>query len=541
MPVLGESYWSADSSVALSEHTVGSLLADRACTHGDTVALVGTAHGTTKLRRLTYSALYNEARRVASALTKLTEPGDFVAIWAPNVVEWPIVQYGAALAGRTLVAINPVFRADELRYALTHSGATVLLHADRNRDYDMAAVVGEVAPEVTSLQHVISLSDEDRWRDDSGSEFVSSATDPEAPAMLQYTSGTTGLPKGVLLRHRSLVNVAKMTMEAADIEEGSVCVNPLPMFHTASCVIGTLGPLSVTGTALLVENFAPQTVLDWAIEEKASVLFFVPTILGALLETMRNNDRPAPQFRSILGGAANVPAVMIEGARRVFGGAVHNLFGQTELAPVLTLIRRSDSIDDQLGTVGRPIGQVEVKIVETDSGATAALGTQGEICARGYQQMIEYYKDPDATARTVDSDGWLHLGDLGSMDERGYVALTGRLKDLIISGGENVAPAEVESRLVEHASVAQAAVVGVPHEKWGETVAAVLVVRGERHPAELIESVRRQLGQRLAPFKMPKRWFVTDALPLTASGKVQKFVLREAIESERLEEVGRTA
>ena len=540
MTALVESYWPADNSVGLSEHTVGTLLAERASTHNATVALVGTAHGTTQLRRLTYGALFDEARRVASALTKLTEPGDFVAIWAPNVVEWPIVQYGAALAGRTLVAINPVFRADELSYALTHSGATVLIHADTNRDYDMAAVVAKVAPDVPSLVHVISLSERDRWRDGSA-EFVSTATDPDSPAMLQYTSGTTGLPKGVLLRHRSLVNVAKMTMEAAEIEEGSVCVNPLPMFHTASCVIGTLGPLSIAGTALLVETFVPQSVLDWALEEDASVLFFVPTILGALLETMRNSDRPAPQFKSILGGAANVPAVMIDGARRVFGGAVHNLFGQTELAPVLTLIRRSDSVEDQLGTVGKPIAQVEVKIVDTESGATAPIGVQGEICARGYQQMIEYYKDLKATARTVDSDGWLHLGDLGSMDERGYVTLTGRLKDLIISGGENVAPAEVESRLVEHASVAQAAVVGVPHEKWGETVAAVLVVRGEQEPAELIESVRRQLGQRLAPFKMPKRWFVTDALPLTASGKVQKFVLREAIESDRLEEVGGTA
>ena len=536
MTTLVESFWPADSSVALSEHTVGTLLAERADTHNARVALVGTPHGTTQLRRLTYGELYEEARRVASVLTELTEPGDFVAIWAPNVVEWPIVQYGAALAGRTLVAINPVFRADELRYALTHSGATVLIHADANRDYDMAAVVSKVASDVPSLVHVISLSERDRWRGGSA-EFVSTATDPDAPAMLQYTSGTTGLPKGVLLRHRSLVNVAMLTMEAAEITEGAVCVNPLPMFHTASCVIGTLGPLSIAGTALLVETFAPQSVLDWAIEEKATVLFFVPTILGALLETMRNNDRPAPQFRSILGGAANVPAVMIEGARRVFGGAVHNLFGQTELAPVLTLIRRSDAIEDQLGTVGRPIGQVEVKIVDTVSGATAPLGVQGEICARGYQQMIEYYKDPDATARTVDGDGWLHLGDLGSMDERGYITLTGRLKDLIISGGENIAPAEVESRLVEHSAVAQAAVVGVPHEKWGETVAAVLVVRGERRPAELVESVRRQLGQRLAPFKVPKRWFITDALPLTASGKVQKFVLRDAILSDRLDEV----
>ncbi len=539
--VLTESLWPLDDRIALIDHTVGSLLADRAEKVAGRTALVGTPHGTSDKRRLTYNELYNKARRVATALIRITEPGDFVAVWAPNVIEWPIIQYGAAIAGVVLVAINPVFRAGELEYVLNHSGAKVLIHADANKDYDMADVVDSVVSGVVDLTHVISLSERDRWQVAAGTEADSSAfgpnaSDADAPAMLQYTSGTTGLPKGVLLRHRSLVNVAAMTMEAAEIEDGPIFVNPLPMFHTASCVIGTLGPLAKAGTALLVDNFAPQAVLDWATAENANVLLYVPTVLGALLETVRGKEDTAPQFRSIVGGAANVPAVMIEGAGRVFCGVVHNLFGQTELAPVLTAIRRDDSLEDQLRTVGRPIPQVECKIADIADGSVVPLGRTGEVCARGYQQMIGYLGDAEATAKTVDADGWLHTGDLGSMDERGYITLTGRLKDLIISGGENIAPAEVESRLVEHESIMAAAVVGVPHEKWGETVAAVLVLRGER-PEDLVESVREHLSTRLAPFKTPRRWFVAEELPSTASGKVQKFKLRDVITGGSLEEI----
>ncbi|NNH70451.1 acyl--CoA ligase [Nocardia uniformis] len=537
---LTESYWACDDSVPLSEHTVGSLLADRGEHHGDTVALVGTPHGTTELRRLTYRQLYDEALRVATALTAITEPGDFVALWAPNVVEWPIIEFGAALAGRVLVAINPAFRQHELAYVLDHSGAKVLIHADDNKGYDMAGVAAAAVDQVPAVEHRISLSDRGRWQAVSCSaddEFGPYASDPDAPVMLQYTSGTTGNPKGVLLRHRSLVNVAKMTMVAAEIAEGSVFVNPLPMFHTAACVIGTLGPVWQAGTALLVETFAPADVLAWAKTEQAQVLFFVPPVLGALLEAVRGKEATAPRFTSIVGGAANVPQVLIEGSARVFGAAVHNLFGQTELAPVLTLTRKSDSIEDQLTTVGRPVAQVEAKIAGADGSGVAALRTEGEICARGYQQMIEYYRDPETTAATVDADGWLHTGDLGSMDSRGFITLTGRLKDMIISGGENIAPAEVESRLVEHDSVRQAAVVGVPHDKWGETVAAVLVLRGEQ-PEDLVESVKHHLSDRLAPFKTPRRWFVATGLPTTPSGKVQKFKLREAILDDAVDEIG---
>ncbi|MFE9322357.1 class I adenylate-forming enzyme family protein [Nocardia sp. NPDC052278] len=532
---LSDSYWPADDSVSLSEHSVGSLLADRARTHPDAVALVGTPHLGSALRRLTYGELYAAALRVAAALTELTEPGEFVALWAPNHVEWPVIEFGAALAGRVLVALNPAFREGELVYTLEHSGAAVLLHADEHRGYDMAAVAAAAIHRVPSVRRCISLSDTTLWEATASGALPD--VDPGDPAMLQYTSGTTGNPKGVLLRHRSLVNVAKMTMAAAAVSSGSVFVNPLPMFHTAACVIGTLGPVWASGTVLLVDSFEPARVLSWAAAEKADILFYVPTILGALLEMARGNDSAAPRLTSVIGGAANVPQVMIEGAANVFGAAVHNLFGQTELAPVITLTRRDDALADQLTTVGRPIPQVEVKIAGGGGTGVAPLGVVGEICARGYQQMIGYYRDPAATAAAVDAEGWLHTGDLGSMDARGYVTVTGRLKDMIISGGENIAPAEVESRLVEHDSIQQAAVVGIPHEKWGETVAAVLVVRGERR-SDLLDSVKQQLSSTLAPFKTPRRWFVAETLPVTPSGKVQKFRLHEAIRNGDVEEIG---
>jgi fatty-acyl-CoA synthase len=532
---LTEAYWPADTTVPLSDHTVGALLADRAARYCDRLALVGTAHGTGEQRRFTYAELYDEALRVAVKFTELAKPGDFVAIWAPNVVEWPIIEYGAALAGVVLVTVNPAFRPSELQYVLRHSGATVLVHADALRDYDMAHVAREVGAKVSTVQHIISLADRDRWQAASADGFESPATDPDALAMLQYTSGTTGNPKGVLLRHRSLVNVAKMTVEAAEIPEGAVCVGPLPMFHTAGCVISTLGPAWRGGVLLLVETFIPTAVLDLATAEHADVLFYVPAVLGALLEAGRGKEGVAPQFPTILGGAATVPPVMIEAASTVFGGTVHNLFGQTELAPVLTMIRKSDAIADQLQTIGRPIPQVECRIARGD-GSTAALGEEGEICARGYQQMIAYKDDPAATAGAVDADGWLHTGDLGSMDARGYLTLTGRLKDLIITGGENVAPAEIESRLLEHDSVLAANVIGLPDARWGEAVSAVVVTRGER-PDDLVAQLEEHLSSRVAPFKLPKRWFVADALPMTASGKVQKFKLHAAIESGELVEV----
>jgi fatty-acyl-CoA synthase len=535
-PALRQAHVLADDSVELVDLAIGELLTRRAMAHGDRTALVGVRHDGSEAR-LTYAQLHEEAARVAAALSAVAGRGSLVALWSPNVLEWPVIQYGAALAGVVLVALNPALRADELEYALRHSGARVLIHADTNRDDDLAEVVAILAPELPDLV-CISLSERCRWQaaDVDPTVLAVAPTDPDDTVMLQYTSGTTGRPKGVVLTHRSLVNVAKLTMEAAGVECGSVFLNPLPMFHTAGCVIATLGPLWLGGTVVLLERFQPAPVLEAIHREKVSVLMYVPTVLGALLECQRSSGTPAPRLSVIMGGASLVPAAMIEAAEDVFGASVLNAFGQTELAPVLSITRPTDARSDRLTTVGRPLPRVECKIVDPASGETMAISQPGEICARGYQQFVEYLHDPEATARAVDGDGFLHTGDLGMLDERGYLLVTGRLKDLIIRGGENIAPAEIETVLVDHEAVLDAAVVGVPDDRWGEIVAAVIRVDDEL-PRLVKDDLVDYVAQRLAPFKVPVRWFVADALPVTPTGKVRKFALRDAIESGELLEI----
>ncbi|BBY25752.1 class I adenylate-forming enzyme family protein [Mycobacterium stomatepiae] len=523
------SYLEADASIALEDYTVGALLAARARTHGAVTALVGRAHGDGAEVRLTYRELFDEACRVATALARLTTPGDYVALWAPNMVEWPIIQYGAALAGVVLVALNPALRGPELAYALGHSRAKVLIHADRSRNYDTAAVVNEIDTRFLGAR-TISLSARGEWRSDEidAAAIDRAPADPELPVMLQYTSGTTGRPKGVLLRHRSLVNVAKLTLETASIPAGAVTVNPLPMFHTAACVVGTLGPLWIGGTEVLVDRFGPTVLLDTMLREHATVLFFVPTMLAALVAAQRDSAQRAPHLSTCLGGASTVSAGLIQAAEQTFGATVVNVFGQTELSPVLTATRPDDTRVDQLRTVGRPLPQVDCKVVDPATGAVVAVGQPGEICARGYQQMIGYLRDPEATAAAVDADGFLHTGDLGVMDERGYLTHTGRLKDLIIRGGENIAPAEIEACLADHHMVAEVCAFGLPDDRLGEIVAVIVIARGSL-PADAADQFCTHASQQLTPHKIPQRWFVTEELPKTPTGKVRKFALPDLI------------
>jgi acyl-CoA synthetase (AMP-forming)/AMP-acid ligase II len=539
---LTTSWWPAERDIPLIGHTIGSLLVERAGQAPDALALVATDHAGGP-RRYSYGGLYEAAERIAAGLLELADPGEFVALWAPNLAEWPLVEYGAALAGVVLVALNPVLRPEELRYALEHSGAVALLHADRSRDYDMAAVAAQVAPDCPALRHVVSLSEPERYT--APPRAALPAVEQLSPAMLQYTSGTTGTPKGVLLHHRALVNVAALTMAAVELPAGAVCLNPLPTFHTASCVVSTLGPLWLGGTMVLMNRFEPVAALAAIRAEGVRVLMSVPTVLGAVIEATRAEATraeatrapaggagsggagavAAPELDTVLVGASNVPGSMIETVEQMFGASVHNLFGQTELGPVLTLTRRGDTRADVVGTVGRPIPHTECRIADPVTGETLPLGEPGEICARGFQQLIEYYRDPESTERAVDADGWLHLGDLGSMDERGMVRVTGRLKDLIIRGGENIAPAEIENRLVTHPAVLDATVIGMPDERWGEVVVAAVRLREPLADpeAELIEYARAGLAR----YKVPSRVIVLDEFPMTPSGKVQKFRLRE--------------
>lgn len=529
----GRAEWRGQADIDLVERTLGSVLVERADEHPDRAALVGVPHGADQYRTWTYAQLLDDARRVAGGLLSVADPvadpGDPVALWAPNVAEWPIIQYGAALAGVTLVALNPVLRTTELAYALRKSGARALLHADKSRDYDMAATAGQVAGDISKLEHVVSLSDHDRVYGDPVDG--TGRAQPDDIAMMQFTSGTTGDPKGVLLKHRSLINNARLTLHTAEVPSATVCVNPLPMFHTASCVIGTLGPLWIGGTEVLVRDFDPRTVLELLAAHDASLLFAVPAILGAVHEASRAME-DIPQLDTVLVGASTVPRSLIEAVNERFGAAVHNLYGQTELSPVLSLTRRSDTSEDLVTSVGRPLPHTDVRIVNPTTRDVVDLGEEGEVCARGYLTMVGYHDDEEATSATVDADGYVHTGDLGSMDERGMITLTGRLKELIIRGGENVAPAEIEVALAAHPDVLQPAVVGLPDERLGEIVAAFVVTRGA--PGQgLQESLIAHCRERLSPYKVPSQWFFRDALPMTPSGKVQKFKFVDNLDPDR--------
>ncbi len=531
---LDRAYRPADDSPPLVDKTVGALLAAQAAEHPDRPALVGVRHGTGQEARLTYAELFAEANGVAAALSRLAPPGSYIALWAPNVVEWPIIQFGAALADMVLVALNPVLRDDELDYALRHSRAAVLLHADTNRDYALADVARRVCAGIPELRR-ISLGDDGVWKAATGS-VDSVPADPDRIAMLQYTSGTTGRPKGVVLKHRSLVNVARMTMAAAGAPPAAVCLNPLPMFHTAGCVIATLGPLWLGGTVILTERFAPQPVLETMRREQVRLLFYVPAILAALLEQQRNGSSPAPVLDIAMGGAATVPAALITGAADVFGATVLNLFGQTELAPVLTMTRPDDGLHDRLNTVGRPLAQVDCKVIDPTSGEVLPVGAIGEICARGYQQFVEYLHDPAATAAALDRDGFVRTGDLGCMDERGYLTVTGRLKELIIRGGENISPADVEAVLNAFDTGVEVVVLGLPDDRLGEIVAAV--VRTDRDTDSTLKPRLVDYARtRLAAYKVPERWYHVAQVPTTPTGKVQRFALRDAISQGEISEL----
>ncbi|WP_416979262.1 class I adenylate-forming enzyme family protein [Streptomyces sp. T028] len=526
---LTESIRLADTTLPLSPHTVGSLLRAVAGERPDTVALEAIPDDHSPSRRWTYAQLLAEAESIAAGMRERVGSGARVALWAPNVPEWPMIEYAAALAGVTLVTLNPALRAGELSYALRTSEAQMLIHADHSRAYDMGEVARAVAADLPGLRHVLSLGDPQSLRGSAPLPSQEEIVESGLPAQIQFTSGTTGAPKAVLLSHRSVVNVARLTFEGLEVPEGATVVSPLPMFHTAGAVISCLGPLWSKGTFTLLERFEPKVLFEVLRRSPGAVLTSVPTVLAALNDVARAaTDAPA-RLSAVLTGAAPVRAQLIAETEDLFSTTVFNLYGQTELASVVTLTRPDDTAEYKTSTVGRPLPNVACKIVDPDTGHVQPLGVPGEICARGYQQLLAYYGDPEATAEKVDPDGWVHTGDLGSMDATGAVRIEGRLSDIVIRGGENIAPGPIETFLSTLPGVRDAVVVGVPDDLWGEAVAAVLLPSSEHpagpDPALLLGRCREQLS----PHKIPTQWFVVDALPMTASGKVQKFRLRELI------------
>jgi fatty-acyl-CoA synthase len=520
-----ESHWPADTSESILETTVGSVLRDAAAAAPDRTALVGWGFEAGVRRTWTFAQLLHDAERTARALLARFEPGEHVAIWAPNVPEWLLLEFGAGLAGIVIVTLNPAYRRREVDYVLRQSRSVGLFHVAGFRGNPMSETVTQVRSELPQLREVIRIEGWD--------EFLAAAPDdralpvvaPEDRAQIQYTSGTTGFPKGALLHHRGLTNNARLVMGRLRAGAGDVYAHAMPFFHTAGAVLAALGPLQAQATHAFLGAFDPGRALELVERERATHFLGVPTMLIAMMEHPDFERRDLSSLRAVASGGASVAPEIVRAIESRLGAHFTILYGQTESSPIITQVGLHDSPADKAETVGMPLPQTAVKIVDPGTGAVVPPGVVGELCTRGYLVMHGYFDMPEATATAVDGDGWLHTGDLATMDERGYCRITGRLKEMVIRGGENLFPAEIEAALHEHPGIAEVAVIGVPDPRMGEELAAF--VRAAGSPSPTVEALRAHVRERLAAPKTPRYWIFVDEFPLTGSGKIQKFVLRE--------------
>ncbi len=519
---LTNSYWPADTSAPVLDTTIGGVLRTAAEQAPDQPALVAGDPSPDRRRHWSYGQLLAEAERAGRALLARFQPGDRVAVWSGNCPEWVLLEFAAGLAGLTLVTVNPAYQADELAHVLGHSGAAGIFLADEYRGSSLPAVLARARGRLPELREVISIREWDRFCT-SGDDSPLGEIDPAGPAQILYTSGTTGRPKAAVLTHRGLTNNARLAAEAIGMRAGETMINPMPLFHVAGCGLFTLGLAQTLGTHVLMPHFDPALALELTEAYRGAVVGGVPTMLTALLAHPSRAQRDLSCVRYALSGGATVPAELARQAEASFGVPLVITFAQTESSCSITMTSVTDAPADRAETLGRPLPQTEVKIADAKTGEPVPCGTVGEICTRGYLVMQRYLGDPAATDAAIDREGWLHTGDLGSMDPRGYCRIEGRIKEMIIRGGENIYPREIELVLLSHPAVTAAAVVGIDDRFWGEVVGAAVSTSGDTPPteAELAEFCRA----RLAPYKVPAQWLFTSAFPLTASGKIRKDVL----------------
>ena len=532
---LTQSYVASDDSRPVHQWTVGDLLRHAAGGAADRLALVDGVPDPMARTCRTYAELLADSEAIARALLQRFDPGDRLLVVAPNSADWVLLQMGAALAGMVLATANPGYRDRELEYVLRRSGAVGVIVADRWRGHDLLATMRRLSAERGGVREILRLAEWPAVIREGRTEAPLPAVAPDDVGQIQYTGGTTGFPKGVLLHHRGMANAPELVMGQAGMRLGDCFVNVMPLFHVGGCVTTGLGIVAHHGVHVVVPEFSPGLVLELLETYAGNMSLLVPTMLLRLLEHPDVRRRDTSNVHTIVSGAAPVPSELIRATKRAFGCQFTNIFGQTEVCGVVTTTTPQDSPEDQAQTIGRAIGRVEIKIARAGSGGVAAIGHEGEICARGHQMMVGYLDDPEATAATIDEQHWLHTGDLGSMDERGYLRITGRLKEMIIRGGENVSPAEVEEVLYAHPQVAEAVVLGVPHPEWGEEIAAVVRLADERGgDRPTADVLREHCRAQIARFKAPSRWYFVDGYPTTAAGKIQKFVLRERIVAGKL-------
>lgn len=524
---LTSSYCPADRRPPLIEDSIGNTLLTAAAQFGDRLALLDGQANPAARRRWTFADLAEQSQRVAHALLQHFEPGEHVALWSSNRPEWLLVEFGAALAGLVLVTVNPAYQIHEVTHVLRQSRASGVIVEDAYRGRNLPEMLEAARAELPDLRVVIPLS---AWEDllTAARPTPLPQVSPHAIAQIQYTSGTTGFPKGACLTHRGLGNNGRFYAEAIGRDERDVWINAMPMFHTAGCGLATLGAMQTGGAHVMTPGFDAGLMLDLFEQVRGTVMLCVPTMLIRMLEEQAREPRDLSSWRLVTLGGAPVAAELVRKAEDMLGLKVAIGFGQTEASPYLTHTAPGDPHPAWFETVGRALPHTEIKIVDPSSGAVVPLGATGEICGRGYGVMHGYHDAEAATQAAIDGEGWLHTGDLGSLDAQGYCRVLGRLRDMIIRGGENIYPREVEDVLLAHPGVADVAVVGLPDAEWGEAVAACVRLAGPA-TAEDLEAFCRQ---RLAGYKVPRRWRFLEAFPQTASGKVQKFALREQLLAE---------
>ena len=525
-------YLHGPSPIPLLGETIGDNLRRTVERFGDRDALVVRSQN----YRATYRQLWDSTTILARALLASgVRPGDRVGIWAPNRFEWVLTQFATARIGAILVNINPAYKTSELQYALVQSGTSLLIHAKAFRTSDYMQMVEEVRPSCPALREAVTIdtgwmallerahasSDRELQERESILQF-------DDPINIQYTSGTMGYPKGATLSHHNILNNGFLVGEMIKYtEQDRVCI-PVPFYHCFGMVMGNLGSTS-HGACMVVpaETFDPLATLEAVAAERCTSLYGVPTMFIAQLAHPRFGEFDLTSLRTgIMAGSPCPIEVMKQVQSRMHMPEVTICYGMTETSPVSTQSSWNDPLDRRVSTVGRVHPHVEIKIVDPESGAIVQRGVPGELCTRGYSVMIGYWGNDEATRNAIDTAGWMHTGDLATADEEGYVNIVGRIKDMIIRGGENVYPREVEEFLYSHASVLDVQVIGVPSETYGEEVMAWVKVRaGQRVTDEDLVAFCRG---RIATFKIPRFWKFVDEFPTTVTGKVQKFRLREA-------------
>ncbi|WP_273735326.1 AMP-binding protein [Mycolicibacterium septicum] len=528
-----KSYEAGRTDLPLLEETIGANFERTVAAHPDNEALVDVPSG----RRWTYRELDAEVNRVAVGLMALgVAKGERVGIWAPNCPEWTMVQYATAKIGAILVNINPAYRTHELRYVLNQSGVRTLITATAFKTSKYAEMIDEVLDDLPSLRDVVFLDTAD-WQsliaagsgltDDDVRDRMAGLQNHE-PINIQYTSGTTGFPKGATLSHRNILNNGYFVTELINLGPGDRLCIPVPFYHCFGMVMGNLGCTAHGATMVIpAAGFDPLITLQTIERERCTAVYGVPTMFISMLAHPDFAQFSFPALRTgIMAGSTCPVEVMKRCVNEMHMGEVAIAYGMTETSPVSCQTLVDDDLECRTSTIGRAHPHIEIKVVDPESGGVVERGQPGEFCTRGYSVMLGYWEDEAKTREAVDADGWMHTGDLAIMREDGYCNIVGRIKDMVIRGGENIYPREIEEFLYTHPDIEDVQVIGVPDDKYGEEICAWILMKSDRPPLTP-EAIRAFATGKLAHYKIPRYVRVVEEFPMTVTGKVRKVQMRE--------------